>query len=1048
MKKILLTLIFFLSLTSIFAQTDKISIINNNDGAKLLVNGNSFMINGMNWDYFPIGTNYNYSLWKQSDDVIKAALDIEMTLLKNMGVNAIRQYAGVQPKWIQYIYEKYGIYTVLNHTFGRYGLTLDGVWAANTDYSDPRVHKILLKEVKQMVENYKNVPGVLMYMLGNENDYGLFWEGAETENIPMEDRKSTHKALALYQLFEEAFVEIKKIDSSHPTAMCNGEVLFIDIIAKECPDMDIFSINCYRGKSFGDIFEKVKKVLNKPMFFSEFGSDAYNSIENAEDQKDQAEYDLNNWKEIYQNAAGMGKAGNSLGGFTFQFCDGWWKYKQTADLEVHNTNASWSNGGYQFDFKSGVNNMNEEWFGICAKGATTERGIYQLYPRAAYYALKEAYKFNPYANGATPKKLESHFAAINIAGAVLQARGDAASLNSEGSKTISVGLRAEITTFNTGGNLITTGNNNLIVDPSKTSYPDKLGFDHMESYYLNVDVKPSGNVHANVSVNILGNVAGNPIDEVFYENRGRSNPVTVNGTTYDLSGAERVKVYSAKFDWDDKWFTLAGFYRTGHYHWGYDGDFFGLYREANYGPNMDIYQGNAPFGFEVNCKKELNGLTLAFGPELWWGANPAVMAKYYREILGFTTSLMYQEDIDQLKSTTSSNVLPTPKTRKTTFYVKRKFGPVGIELGGIWAGSPLVGRSFQLVDVENSKVYADNINLKDTWGGKGKITLQVGPLNWYAQGAAMGLVAEAGPDATKTFTGWRLKDSGSGNQYNFLSGLAYSIGDLQIAPNFLWQKPIIGPIPTGIVDKDTKLTATPRNILNDPFVVRANRETVAGELLLTYDPTPATWMYEWDNDMAEDAPFACNVDFVYRHLPTTMDATIGFMADRTRFVFNGAPAAHDLWETNIHIVSKLTSEFGLIANLLTGNGQANGTDARIIQRYSGDLTMIYKKIKLLGSCKVNDWGPYDYHRDYNITYPLQLVADLSTSASKATWFILPDTRLGIRATWRALDQYSSRYCPTTSIDNSGKVVANPYAKGYGYGNEWEIRTYVHFNIGK
>jgi hypothetical protein len=94
------------------------------------------MINGMNWDYYPIGTNYTYSLWNQSDDVIKAALDSEMGLLKNMGVNVIRQYTGIPAKWIEYIYENYGIYTMLNHTFGRYGLTINGVWVLNTEYSN------------------------------------------------------------------------------------------------------------------------------------------------------------------------------------------------------------------------------------------------------------------------------------------------------------------------------------------------------------------------------------------------------------------------------------------------------------------------------------------------------------------------------------------------------------------------------------------------------------------------------------------------------------------------------------------------------------------------------------------------------------------------------------------------------------------------------------------------------------------------------------------------------------------------------------------------
>jgi hypothetical protein len=91
------------------------------------------------------------------------------------------------------------------------------------------------------------------------------------------------------------------------------------------------------------------------------------------------------------------KANNSLGGFTFQFSDGWWKFGQTKNLDVHDNNASWSNGGYTFDHEEGMNNMNEEWFGVCAKGSTDADGTYQLYPRAAYYALQEAHQFNPYA---------------------------------------------------------------------------------------------------------------------------------------------------------------------------------------------------------------------------------------------------------------------------------------------------------------------------------------------------------------------------------------------------------------------------------------------------------------------------------------------------------------------------------------------------------------------------------------------------------------------------------------------------------------------------
>ena len=75
---------------------------------------------------------------------------------------------------------------------------------------------------------------------------------------------------------------------------------------------------------------------------------------------------------------------------------------------------------------------------------------------------------------------------------------------------------------------------------------------------------------------------------------------------------------------------MRGFYRTGHYHWGYEGDFFGLYPEANYGPNLDIYNGEI-IGFEFDGKKAFKGLKAAFGPQLWWGANPAVLVKYSRQ---------------------------------------------------------------------------------------------------------------------------------------------------------------------------------------------------------------------------------------------------------------------------------------------------------------------------------------------------------------------------------------------------------------------------------
>ena len=127
-----------------------------------------------------------------------------------------------------------------------------------------------MSEVKNMVTEYKNTPGVLLFLLGNENNYGLFWDGAETEDIPMEDRKSTIRAEAMYKIFNKAIVEMKTIDQSHPMAICNGDLLFLNIIAKECKDIDILGVTMYRGATFTDAFERAKKEFDKPLLFTEF----------------------------------------------------------------------------------------------------------------------------------------------------------------------------------------------------------------------------------------------------------------------------------------------------------------------------------------------------------------------------------------------------------------------------------------------------------------------------------------------------------------------------------------------------------------------------------------------------------------------------------------------------------------------------------------------------------------------------------------------------------------------------------------------------------
>lgn len=981
-----------------------VRVVSDGSGSRLQVDGRDLLVRGMNWDYTPIGQNYAFDLFQQSDDMITAALDREMSLLAGLGVNAIRVYTGIPPRWVRYIRDRYGIYCIINHTVGRYGFTLDGAWLPTVDYSAPRMRAALAADVAATVKTYQDCPGVLMYLLGNENNYGLSWSSFEIEALPKGERDAA-RARSLYSLFGEIARATKSQDPGVPVAIANGDVQYLDLIAQECKGLDIFGSNVYRGISSRDLFQVVRDKLGIPVMYTEFGSDAFNARDMREDQAMQARYLIGLWQEIYEKTSGHGQEGNAIGGCVFQWSDGWWKFKQEERLDIHDTNASWPNGGYAEDFVEGDNNMNEEWWGICAKGQPDSRGLYELYPRAAYYALRKVFELDPYAPGTTNDVIRSHFAKISPGAAVLQARGDRAALVANTLERVRLaGLRLQFETISTGANL---------TRPAVSGDPAFKGFDKMQSFYADFQANPVPSVTGRLSLNFRGNVPTNPIDQIFYENRS----------------PDRVKVYQSGMNWDDRWFTLDAFYRTGHYHWGYEGDFFGLYREANYGTNVDLYDAEAPVGVEVAAKRRLSGLKVAFGPQLWWGAPPAALLKYRRQVGRVDATAVYERDIatQGAFSIVGSSFVALKPTTKTTLHLKTNRGPFTIETGGIWAGANRVDEPFQVARRSGStyEILRDRVHPADAFGAKVKLMASRGRMLWYVQGASMGLVAEGGPTGTTTYTGWNLKDTGSGNQRNLLAGFVYSMGHVQLGPNFLWQKPIVGPMPANVPSPGRV-----RDILDDPFSVRANREMTGAELMISFDPTPATWLYAWDNDQREDARLACSVGLVYRHMPTSMDAAIGFLSDGvTPFVFAGATPPRDLWEVNGRAVSRMGPNLRIVGHGYYGLGEPSLTpDPRLVTRWGGDVRVVGASTSLAAYAKFNDWGPYDFFRDFNLTYPVQLMGELSHTLGSPQWFETnPQTRIGVRGLWRSLDQNSLRYFGNFGDPN---------------GNEWEVRTFV------
>ncbi|MDP1822787.1 MAG: hypothetical protein Q8L48_06085 [Archangium sp.] len=1002
-------------------ETRGIHVVTDENGSRLEVDGKPLMLRGMNWDYFPVDTNYTYSLWERPEPEIQRALDNEMALLKAMHVNVIRVYAGMPSKWIRYVFEKFGIYTVLNHTLGRYGMSIDGVWVPVLDYSDRRTREVIRNEVGTLVDGFKDTPGLLMWLLGNENNYGLEWESAAIANLPLAQKQDA-RAEALYSLFGEVIGDLKQKDPAHPVAMANGDLQFIDLIAKHCQGLDVMGANVYRGRSAGTLFQVVKEKLGVPFVFTEFGADAYNTREQREDELTQASVLRDQWREIDLQSSGKGLAGNSIGGFTFQWSDGWWKYLQDARLDVHDTTAAWANGGYREDYVEGENNMNEEWWGIMAKDPSAPGEVIPLHPRAAYFVLQRGFSLDPYGEGVTAAQLQQHWDAIDLRAAAREAAADRNIGVSSALQTLQqmvhlTDTAVEISTFTTGGIRLN--------DPLRAT----TRFDHTQSVFLGVEVQPTASIRGKVIMNFLGNVATNPIDEIYFERRG---PLTL-------------KIYQAELEWNEAWFDVTGFFRKGHYHWGYEGDFFALYPEANYQPAVDQYNVDAPNGVVFTGHKALEGLKIAFGEQLYWGANPSVIGKYDRKFGSVELALMHQQDIAQRASVAASAALPVPQTAKTTLYAGWKSGGWKLEAGGIIAGYDRVGRSFTNAVVAppsqpsyfNSGYWIldDTVRWYDTLGAKAKVTWSGGIASFYAQGGYRGLVADSLTDQTITLAGFRLKESGQGNHAHGIAGAVFQLGpSFQLAPNVLYQKPLVAPLPALGDVYDPKggnyyAGAVPRNQLTDPFWVRSNREMLAAELLLVFDPTPASWFFAWDNAQKENAPFAASLDVIYKHLPTRQDAGLGVLGSGQVFAFPNSVPARDLIEVWARFVAN-AGGMHLAGALWGGTAQANGDSNRVVTRAGIEARLDYSRLVITGAFKLNDFGPYDYHRDFDLTFRVQSMLDIAWTATAPRWFVPVQTKIGIAGKYRVLDVNSNRYDLTQAI----------------VGNEWEVKTYVRFSL--
>jgi len=295
----------------------------------------------------------------------------DFQLMKEMGVNTMREYH--QPhesskKVLRGMYKKYGIRVIMGDFLGKYTLGSGATWFEGTDYENPEHRKNMMESVRKMVERYKKEPYILMWLLGNENNYGVA-------------SNADKKPVAYFKFVNEVAKMIKSIDKNHPVAVCNGDTLYLDVLAKYAPEVDIFAANAYRGDyGFGSFWDQVSDATGKPAFITEYGAPAYaGHLTLDEGEEAQAEYHFGNWKDIEENMAGTVEGvGNALGGVAFEWLDEWWKNYEPFRHDKKSEAIGPFPGGYYY----------EEWFGLIAQG-DGQSSPFLRQPRKSYYTYQE-----------------------------------------------------------------------------------------------------------------------------------------------------------------------------------------------------------------------------------------------------------------------------------------------------------------------------------------------------------------------------------------------------------------------------------------------------------------------------------------------------------------------------------------------------------------------------------------------------------------------------------------------------------------------------------
>ena len=311
----------------------------------------------------------------------------DFQMMKEMGVNAIRFYhmpkdrtlydkGGMHKEILRDMFTTYGIRAIIGDLAGAYTVGSGADYETGTDYRDEKQCATMMKVIRDLVEDNKDEPYVLMWLLGNENNMNNQYGGVN----------ATHTLAGVYpeaygKFLNDVAAMIHEIDPNHPVGIANLESQLIETYGKYAPGIDVLGINSYRGaEGFGNLFAYAQLRFDRPVVITEYGSDALSIGKDTViiDERSQLEYHKNAWEDIVRNMAGNRGQGNAIGGMVFEWVDEWWKSNK-GPKEMHQYTKD-----SPMPFQDGWSS--EEWLGLNGQGLG-RHSPYQRQPRevCAYY---------------------------------------------------------------------------------------------------------------------------------------------------------------------------------------------------------------------------------------------------------------------------------------------------------------------------------------------------------------------------------------------------------------------------------------------------------------------------------------------------------------------------------------------------------------------------------------------------------------------------------------------------------------------------------------